>query len=140
MNLTGRGTLARRSACSALMDRIVTWKSILACRAVVVDSVLIRRTVAVGRALTQTKVRSNEEIPVWSHSGRGCLRDFLQVRRRRTRPYLVWAGSVTEANHSPTLTPERGSLEGGGIYCSYIHTQKVVSGQPHFAKAHFTRI
>ncbi len=55
-------------------------------------------------------------IPVWSHSRGGPLRDFLWVRRRRTRPYLVWAGSVTAAAHSPTLTPVRGSLE-GERYC-----------------------
>ncbi len=104
MNVLGRDTPARRRARTTLTHRAVVWSSILTFRTVAVNSVLIRR-----------KVRSMEEIPVWSHSGGGPLRDFLWVRRRCTRPYLVWAGSVTAAAHSPTLTPVRGSLEGERI-------------------------
>ncbi len=85
-------------------------------RMVAVSSVLMRRKVTVRKVLTRKKVRSMEEIPFWSHVG--CLRDL--VRRRRTRPNLVWAGSVTASAHSLTLTPVRGSLEGGRI-CT-LHT------------------
>ncbi len=121
--------IRRRVAVNSIpIYRRVTVNSILIRRTVAVSSILIRSKVTVRKVLTRRKVRRMEEIPFWSHVG--CLRDF--VRRRCTRPNLVWAGSVTASAHSLTLTPVRGSLEGERVRTSIYKLGVLRSKMPRY--------
>ncbi len=121
--------ICRRVAVNSVpIYRRVTVNSVPIYRRVTVNSILIRRRVTIRKVLTRRNVRRMEEIPFWSHVG--CLRDL--VRRRCTRPNLVWAGSVTAAAHSLTLTPVRGSLEGERVCTSIYKLGVLRSKMPRY--------